>query len=1179
MATDSGSESLDDLFPDPSPAETHRAKAPFKFLDPYGPEDRDIFYGRDQEIAELYSRFYRARLVVVFGESGAGKTSLIQCGLRNEVPREDALFLPVRCAVDPLGALRAELLHQLRAGTQAPASIPTLMEQVAERKSKTLVLVLDQFEELFLLQPADVRRAFSRAIAAGLEANINLRVVIGIREDYLAHLTELEGDLPGLYENRLRVLPMSRDQAQQVISRPCEAVGVGIDQALVDELLDDLLEGGQAIELPLLQVVLDALYRQAREVDPEHPVLTQGAYQGLGKAQRILARFIEDRVDSYQDPEPVRQVLKALVTDEGTRRLCPLAEIQERITQFGEAIPEAELRRVLHRLTDDRILREDADNQLFELRHDALAPPIRAWMTGLEEELMEVRQVLENRLKEHLHRGTLLDRETLAYIAPYEARLHLKGTLAGLVKRSRNAAARTRRRWLAAGAGAGVAVLTMVSILALLAYWNYLEAEAQLARARHHLGLAFNQRAERALLQRDFNAAHLYSLHALTRMEPEALEQRAAAWGTVLSSPTYPVAFSTPADAHAEGIRSIAFSPDGHLLASASGDKRIRLWEADTGKAVATLADHAGVIFAIAFSPNAKLLASASADRTIRLWEVASGKVVTTLKGHTDAVFDIAFSRGGTLLASASLDKTIRLWDLASGETVHTLEGHAGPVLSVAFSPDGQWLASGSADDTVRVWKTAGGKAVATLRGHEGPVLSVAFSPDGSLLASGSWDTTVRLWDMGDREPVATLRGHTNTVFSVAFSPDGKRLASGSQDHTLRLWHVASGEALVTLSGHTEGVTSVAFSPGGGLLASGSQDQTVRAWDMMAIRDPVTTFRGHAKGVMSIAFSPRGRLLASGGADRSVRLWEVASAGAAVDPTLTDHAQDLTSVAFSPDGKLLATGSVDNTVRLWDVAAREQLATLDGHTKRVASVAFSTGGRLLASGSWDHTLRLWNVANREPVTSIPQRGAVFAVAFSPDGRLLASGSGWGDDAVRLWDASTGKEAGRPMEHAEGVTCIAFSPDGRTLASGSWDRKVHLWDLASRERLAILSGHRDAVSSLAFSSDGRLLASASRDGTVRLWETASRKPLAILSGRTRGVTSIAFSPAGDLLAFGSDDHTVRLWQADALRAPLSLSDADIEQAQREARLYLQHDLRLGPLPADTSRYGLTAHEPR
>jgi WD40 repeat protein/transcriptional regulator with XRE-family HTH domain len=572
------------------------------------------------------------------------------------------------------------------------------------------------------------------------------------------------------------------------------------------------------------------------------------------------------------------------------------------------------------------------------------------------------------------------------------------------------------------------------------------------------------------------------------------------------------------------GVFSVAFSPDGKLLALGDTNGDIRLYQVSDWKQLLTCNGHGNWVVSLAFSSDSTTLASSSTDHTVKLWDIITGQCLQALYGHDNEVWSVAFSLDGNILASASDDQTIKLWSVKTGQCLRTLQGHTSWVCSVAFSPDGQTLMSGSDDNTIGVWDINTGECLKILQGHHDGIRSVAISPDGYILASGSEDKTVKLWDINTGECLKTFYEHSNEVYSVGFSLEGDILASGSYDQTVRLWSVKTGECLKTLQGHSSWVLSIAFSSQNNLLVSGSYDQTARLWSVKT-GECLKTFQGYTNQIQSIAFNTDGQMLASGGHDKMLRLWDV-NTGQCLK-IFQGHRAAVQSIAFSADGQTLASSSHDQTVRLWDVNTGQWLKIFEGHQALVWSVAFCSKGKRLASGSYDQTIRLWNV-NTGRVLQILQghRAAVWSVAFNPQGTILASGAL--DQTIKLWDVNTG-ECKRTLEgHTTWVWSVAFSPNGELLASASPDGTIRLWSVSTGECLRILQVNAAWLSSVAFSPDSRTLASGSHDYKVRLWDINTGQCTRTLQGHTGGVWSVVFSPDHQILASSSDDETIRLW---------------------------------------------------
>jgi WD40 repeat protein len=1179
----------------PVPATAPPPECPYPGMVPFVSNDARRFFGRDDEIQHMLQHLRRQPLLFIIGPSGSGKSSLISAGLIPSLVK-GRMFPPNYWRVRTLRPSSPVLQS---AGLATPADLERAIDRLLAEapRAQRLLLVIDQFEELFALVDRAEQSRFIKALKA-VRIVKRCTILIAMRADFYNDL--MNSDLwPIDPSQRLELAPLRGDALRRAIEQPAEDRRVYLEAGLLERLLADAAD--EPGVLPLIQETMVLLWsKMARRLIPlsAYTQLSSGGRSGLAVAIASEADATLAGLSPEQQMIARRILLRLVQFGEGradTRRQQSAAALRS----VGD--DAALFTQTLHHLANNRLLtlsgatKDDnstnnhtrsstvysSSSVLVDIAHEALIggwPTLRAWLT----ERREAEQI-RRRLEDHAaawvrmgsERGGLLDEVELLESerwlqSPEAADLGYGAALPELVRSSRAAieeaqrlqeAARQRElaqalalaaeheqriaeqsraatqlRWL-------VAILVFVALSAIGAAW-YALTQARIASSRQ-LALQATSMLDDQL-----------DLSLLLGLEAYRASVTHEARNSLIAARAHSPYLTTFLRQHAHEIESLAFSPDGKLFASGScaslDDNQlclqgeIRLWDANERRPIEpVLQGHAGSTTSLAFSPDGKLLASGgcaelSAQRCrrgeIQLWDVANRRPIgPPLTGHTDGVTSLAFSPDGKLLASGSWDKTIRLWDVADRRQQGTqLAEHTGTVSSVAFSPDGKLLASGSWDKTIRFWDVATHRlSGAPLVGHTNIVRSVAFSPDGKTFASGSVDTTIILWDVTTHQPRRdALKEHSGAVISVAWSPDSKLLASGSLDQQIFLWDAATGRRVgPKLAGHTDAVTSVAFSPNGKTLASGGEDTNIILWDL----GPQLPLLGHTGSVESVAFSPSNNLLASAASDGKLLLWNIAS-HQPIDPPLSSGGKPLKSVAFSPNGKLLASGGNDVAVRLWDVASRQPIdLPLTGHTRSVVSVAFSPDSQLLASGSVDGTIILWDATSRQAIAELDAGGtAVESVAFSPNGKLLASGGHSGK--VILWDIANRQALGQLISSTNNVYSVAFSPDGALLATGGADQNIVLWNVATREQAGKLTGHTKSVYSLAFSPDGAVLASGSGDRTVILWDVRSQQRLGEpLLGHTDSVFSVMFSADGRRLSTGSQDGTVIPWDVGFLQA--------------------------------------------
>jgi WD40 repeat protein/serine/threonine protein kinase/DNA-binding XRE family transcriptional regulator len=1134
------------------------ADNPYKGLRAFDELDAVDFFGREALTQQLLARLGDGgdltRFLAVAGPSGSGKSSVVKAGLipairRGALPGSENWFIVEFIpGANPLEELEVALL---RIAVNPPSNLREWLRRdehgllravercLPDDPATELVLVIDQFEELFTLVHEEAIRAhlLANLLTATLDERSRLQIIVTLRADFVDRLLNYV-DFGELIRQRTEfVLPLTGDELERAIVGPAERIGLQIEAGVVSAIMRDLSD--QPGSLPLLQYALTELFEKR-----EGAMVRKSAYHSIGGVLGALGRRAEDVFTGLDkaNRNNTRQLFLRLITlgegVEDTRRRVLLSELEsiDKQESNGHSGRSKEVASVLEAFGNSRLLTFDRDPRsrepTVEIAHEALIRAwsrLRDWLAESREDLRIQRQ-LNLAAKEWVHaRHDPSFLATGARLAQFgiltaesnvvlndDERAFLDASIAEHQGREQERDAQQRRVKLLQRGFIGVLVVSLFVAIGLSIF-------------------ALNQRQE-ALIQADIAFSRQLAAQALAEVQKPLGNDEYAALLAVRSlkyqyDPVADAALVEAADklpirefsGHSDATRSVAISPDGKYLLTGSADQTVKLWEIATGRAIRTLNGHAGEILSVAFSPDGKSMLSGSTDTTVKLWEVATGQEMYTLQSQLDDLSSAVFSADGKYVFTSGLGGPARFWDVSTGQEIHVFP-NIGSVASL--SQDGEYILSSGDEYTARIFEVATGKEVHILRGHTYWVGCAAFSPDGKYALTGSLDNIAILWDTVTGQEIFTIRGHSSSVRSVAFSPDGKFFLTASGDRTARLWDVATGMEVRSWRGHMHRVLSVAISSNGKYVVTGSQDGTAKLWDFNMGEG--RTFRGHSAEIYSTAFSPDGKFILTSSADLTAKLWDIGTGKEL--RTFSGHDDLIRKVTFSPDARYILTGGEDGTAKVWETATGQGVRTFAGHDDVVTDAVFSPNGKYVLTGSDDSTAKLWEAATGVEVRTFSGHNAeVMSVAFSADGKYILTASA--DTTAKIWDTATGKDLQTFNGHTDTVYGVAFSPDGKFILTSSADTTAKLWDVATGKEVRTFDGHTNTVYDITFSPDGKYALTSSADRTARVWEVATGTEVRTLSGHISAIWSAVFSPDGKDILTGSFDHTARLWEVD------------------------------------------------
>lgn len=1049
--------------------------SPYKGLTAFEDSDLDalLFFGRERESEVISANLMAARITVLYGPSGVGKSSVLRAGVAHRLRQEQQVEVVVfsTWTGDPVAGL-------IEATGESGDSLVDAMADAAARCGGDLYVILDQFEEYFLYQRPG--QPFARELAELVRRpGLRVNVLIGMREDALARLDALKASIPNLLANRLRLERLDRAAGKAAIEGPigrynelaAEDDRVELDPDLVEAALDEVTAGrvdlgvagrgvvaGGAdedrIEAPFLQLVLARLW----EVESQRGsrTLRLSTLRELGGAERIVDDHLERAMAALSPREKgaAAAMYNFLVTPSGAkiahgvRDLAGYAEVEE-----GEAAD------VLQRLTAERIVRASSENgpgtTRYEIFHDVLADAVLAWRSKYSAELAVREAERRRRRARFVAAAALIGLVLVGAIAVY-----------ALLERSdaRTQARRANARRLAAAAALQLSVDPLKSI-------------ALGIRAAKLDDTPETERVLRDALQGSYVRQVIRMPSPVAAVGPSSVvvgdadgrllwfpRARGAIHTEEIGGPVTALALSRAEVTYAAGVGSsvvvshqgktsrlqlsrpptaVAVDGGGTRLAAGFGDGTVRVLRPRA------LRFHVrGPVASLAFSRDLRFLLVTSEDRRARLVDVRTGRVVHLLR-HKGFVGASAFSPDGRFVATGSQDKTARLWDVRTGRLLHVFGTAVGGIHAVAFSPDGRLLAAASSDGIARVYDTRTGERLVLLNGHATAVTAIGFSPDGKTIVTGSSDRTAKIWATDTGRLLHVLTGHTDTVKAAYFFGRGAQVVTAGTDGTVRVWDSGTAPELTRVLLQRDSIKAIDVSADSSRLLIGDVGGNLRVWSLAGQR-LVRTDR-LARPATGVVFGARGNPIAVTEPERAVSY--SAEAGLITAGPQGIHEQgagsltlhppvETSSIALSMDGQLIAGGAIDGTVRLWSSQTGKLVRTLRGHRDEVLSVAFSPDGNELLSGSRDGDGRLWKLSDGTSKILRGHGGPVFDANFSSDGRWIVTA---GPVTAGVWPVDTGRLAFLLHGHGPVIRAALFAPHSLRIFTAGDDGSVRSYD--------------------------------------------------------------------------------------------------------------------------------------
>jgi WD40 repeat protein len=926
--------------------------SPFKFLDSYTKEDKDIFFGRETEIEDVYTKVFQSKILLVYGASGTGKSSLISCGLANKFDDTDWLPVNIRRGLNINDSLRNQLEKQVI--TPLPTSKVTLtkiLKSVYLDHFKPIFLVFDQFEELFIFGDREEWMTFAESVRQVMSSSLQVRFVFIIRGEYLEYLTDFEETLPEFFNNRIRIEKMTRTKAVNCITGPCHAVGIEVEEHFAENLLTKLSPNKTEIELTYLQVFLDRIFKKANEkLHDGKAVFSNALLEELGNVGDVLSQFLDEQIELIPDSEKALALLKAFVSTDATKKQISSQQAAEFVKTIGQDLGEKQVDRLIQELVNRRILKDKDEAGRYELRHDSIAAKIFEKITTYERDLIEVNQFIIYAFGEHEKRNFLLNESDLAYIAPYETKLRLSNKVLEFIAKSKTAVSkknRSRKRIIATIAI--ISVLFVFSVLALL-YANYQK-----------------------------NAAD-YGFREALKQQNEAIEQKRIA----------------------EKQKSIAEEKQQEA------DKQALI--AQQQSAVA-FSERQKAIHAGQFAEQQRVIAleqKANAEQSQKESDI-NAQEATKQKLLADKERSKAERLRMLAIAQAMGAKAVQLQD----KDQKVLVAQQAYLFNKQYN--GYEYQADIYNGLYSAYEAVNGEKFNTTSAHNGMIkgmvaldesIFITVDADGKIMKTNISTTPAKITVI-DSKPYGFQ--------SIALSYDKKILAVGTEEGKLLIYDVASSGMLKELDAHQSALWAIEFDRAGNLF-TGGQDMNILKWNLevftsqkiMTMVSPINSLTIDNKGYTLVAGLANGVIVSIDVSDLAKLNWNWNFVLAEPDPNpengyltmwlgrqlptnakMNFKKRPITKVKFNTDGSFLAVGKEDGTILLLKSSGSlflgdESNRSLSGHKAMISDLRFSSDDKFIISASYDGTSMLWNLesVNQQQIVLDGHGGWILQAGFN-----------------------------------------------------------------------------------------------------------------------------------------------------------------------------------------------------